>query len=368
MRIAMVGELVEAGGRHVAELAAALTAQGHDVTVYCRRADPAAPREVVAEPGYRVLPVLAESGDQVTVDWGRDRPDVVHTHSWATAPAALAAAAGQRIPTVHTFRPHPGPSRWVDLAHVLTSSTDRVTTTCSAHVDALVGAEVPRAHISVVPDGVDMDLFTPEGPAEPTRTRHRLVALGDQAPHGGFSTAVAALRALPDTELVVPHEPTDDLRLYGAELGVADRLRFTGPLPPAELAALLRSADVAVCTPWHEPCRPAVLEAMACGVAVVATTVGPLPDIVVEGVTGLLVPPRRPRSLADALHRLLAKPVTCEQYGAAGRDRVEARYSWQRIASEIIRVYQQAGVPTAASTTAPHLSQNRRGTPIGARQ
>ncbi|MFL6125174.1 glycosyltransferase [Actinophytocola sp.] len=354
MRIAMVGELMEEGAGPVAELSAALTAQGHEVTVYCRQEDRGAPREVVTAAGYRVVRTASGPDDQVTADaavltraldaaWARDRPDVLHTHSWTTVPAAAAAAAPRGIPTVHSFRPHPGSNGSAELEGVLTTTADRVTSTCTAHVDVLVRAGMPRAHVSIVPDGVDADLFRPEGLAEPTGSRHRLVALDARSPHAGVSTTIAALRALPDTELVVAGDPTEELREYADLLGVTDRVRFTGPLPYVALPALLRSADVAVCTPWHEPCQPGVLEAMACGVPVVATTVGPLPDIVVDKVTGLLVPPHRPRDLASALRRLLAQSVTREQYGAAGRDRVEARFVWRRIAAEFVRVYQQAG-------------------------
>jgi glycosyltransferase involved in cell wall biosynthesis len=195
--------------------------------------------------------------------------------------------------------------------------------------------------------------------------RHRLVALGDSASCAGFSTAIAALPALPDTELVVLGAPTGDLRRYASQLEVTDRVRFTGQIPRDDLPALLRTADVAVCTPWHEPCHGAVLEAMACGVAVVATTVGPLPDIVVDGVTGLLVPPRRPRSLASALQRLLHRQVTREQYGAAGRDRASARFAWHRIAIETTHVYERAG---AAVTNPAQATGRRRNQPIGASQ
>jgi glycosyltransferase involved in cell wall biosynthesis len=360
MRIAMVAEPREAHAVRVADLAAALTARGHRVTVYCRQDDPAAPDKVAAGRGYEVVRVPAgparvlTSGDVVgqapalrrALDgvWTHDRPDVVHTHSWTTAAAALAAAARHGIPAVHTFRPLGQPAdHRAEVQHVFTDATSLVTVTCTAHMDELRGIGVPRSHILVVPDGVDIGHFTPDGPSAPARMRYRLVALGDSTPHAGVSTAIAALRALPYTELVVLGPPVDALRRYAGRLEVAHRLLFTGQVPPDELPALLRSADIVVCTPWHEPCHGAVLEAMACGAAVVATTVGPLSDIVIDKVTGLLVPPHRPRSLADALHRLLAQPVTREQFGAAGRDRANVRYAWQRIAGEVVDVYERAG-------------------------
>ena len=87
---------------------------------------------------------------------------------------------------------------------------------------------------------------------------------------------------------------------------------------------------------------------MACGVAVVASAVGGLSDTVVDGVTGKLVPPRSPGALAATLCPLLRDETLRERYGAAGRDRVRARYTWDRVAEETARVYAHAGAMTAA--------------------
>ncbi|WP_280503608.1 glycosyltransferase [Nocardia farcinica] len=81
------------------------------------------------------------------------------------------------------------------------------------------------------------------------------------------------------------------------------------------------------------------LEAMACGVPVVASAVGGLIDTVVDGVTGRLVTPRDPAKLADAVRELLDDPATARRYGRAGHARVESRYSWERIATEAQREY-----------------------------
>ena len=98
------------------------------------------------------------------------------------------------------------------------------------------------------------------------------------------------------------------LRAVAAAAGVADRVRFLGAVGRAEVPALLRSADAVVCVPWYEPFGIVPLEAMACGVPVVASAVGGLIDTVVDGVTGLLVPPRRPDRLAAALRACWRTP------------------------------------------------------------
>ncbi len=102
--------------------------------------------------------------------------------------------------------------------------------------------------------------------------------------------------------------------------GVRDRLAMPGQIPRARMPELLRSTDVVVCSPWYEPFGIVPLEAMACGKPVVASAVGGLTDSVVDGVTGVHVPPRNADALGRALHRLLTQPVQCEQLGHAGRD------------------------------------------------
>jgi glycosyltransferase involved in cell wall biosynthesis len=88
---------------------------------------------------------------------------------------------------------------------------------------------------------------------------------------------------------------------------------------------------------------------MACGVPVVAAAVGGLMDTIVDHVTGLHVPARNPVALANTLQRLLQDDVMNETYGMAGRDRVVARYSWDRIAWDTLQVYEStAGLPRSA--------------------
>jgi glycosyltransferase involved in cell wall biosynthesis len=116
------------------------------------------------------------------------------------------------------------------------------------------------------------------------------------------------------------------------------------------MPALLRSADAVVCTPWYEPFGIVPLEAMACGVPVVASAVGGLIDTVVDGLTGKLVPPRKPRALAGILHHLLSRRTLLEQFGAAGRDRASSRYSWERVAAETVRAYERAGAMNTTTT------------------
>ena len=111
---------------------------------------------------------------------------------------------------------------------------------------------------------------------------------------------------------------TERLRALAAALGVVDRCRFVGQLGRDAAADLMRASDVVACTPWYEPFGIVPIEAMGCGVPVVGTAVGGLLDTVVDGVTGLLVEPRRPDLLATALDELLADAARRRPMGAAG--------------------------------------------------
>ncbi len=174
---------------------------------------------------------------------------------------------------------------------------------------------------------------------------------------------------MPEAELVIAGGPAAD-ELAGdpgggpaapagrAASGVADRVRLVGAVARPDVPALLRSADLVVCTPWYEPFGIVPLEAMACGVPVVASAVGGFLDTVVDGATGMLVPPRRPDRLAAAMRRLLAEPFWREAYGTAGVDRARSRYSWDRIAAATLAVYEDLlglGAAPAASDAEDEL-------------
>ena len=123
------------------------------------------------------------------------------------------------------------------------------------------------------------------------------------------------------------------------------------------MPALIRSADVVVCAPWYEPFGIVPLEAMACGVPVVASAVGGLADTVVDSETGCLVPARDPAALATRCGQLLADPAKRAAFGAAGRDQGAPRYSWQRVAAQTEAVYlrlARATVPTRVDAGAAH--------------
>jgi D-inositol-3-phosphate glycosyltransferase len=388
MRIAMVSEHasplaalggVDAGGQnvHVAALAAALGRLGHDVVVHTRRDDPALPRRVPLAPRVVVdhvdagppcevpkdelLPHMGAFAAQLGAQWHAEPPDVVHAHFWMSAVAALDATEGLDIPIAHTFhalgtvkRRHQGakdtsPPERLGLERWIARSVDRIMATCTDEVFELLRMGADRHRITVVPCGVDLARFTARGPAEPRPPgRHRLVVACRLVERKGVGNAVIALAELPDTELHVAGGPpvaaldadpeARRLRVLAAEAGVGDRLVLRGRLGREEMPALLRSADAVVCVPWYEPFGIVPLEAMACGVPVVASAVGGQIDSVVHGVTGVHVPPRDPAALAAALRELLDHPERRAMLGANGRKRAQ-RYSFDRIAAATREVY-----------------------------
>lgn len=377
---------VDAGGQnvHVAELAQALAARGHEVDVYTRRDAPDLPERVELAPGVSVVHVTAGPVEEVPKDallpymerFGSelaaallDRPaDLLHAHFWMSGLAAREAARSLGLPVVQTFhalgsvkRRHQGqedtsPPTRVATEAELASGVDAVLATCrdEVHELAALGASVER--VRVVPCGVDTDHFTPEGPdgGPPRRARHRVVSVGRLVERKGVDTVVRALAlrgggALSDVELLVVGGPPAEhlvidaeavrLRTLADELGVGDRVHLLGRVEHAELPALLRSSDLVVATPWYEPFGIVPLEAMACGRPVVGSAVGGLLDTVADGETGLLVPPRDPAALAAALAPLLEDTARLERWGEAARRRTVERYGWAEVARQTEDVY-----------------------------
>jgi D-inositol-3-phosphate glycosyltransferase len=114
---------------------------------------------------------------------------------------------------------------------------------------------------------------------------------------------------------------------------LSDRVDMRGGVARERVPALIRSADVVTCCPWYEPFGIVAVEAMACGRPVVASHVGGLAETIEHEVTGLHVPPRDPRRIAEAITTLLDDPSLRGRLGAAGAERAQ-RYDWPQIASE----------------------------------
>lgn len=132
------------------------------------------------------------------------------------------------------------------------------------------------------------------------------------------------------------------LRTIAHECGVTDTVTFPGQRQREALRDCYLAADVFVSTPWYEPFGITPLEAMACGVPVVGSAVGGIRYSVADGHTGYLVPPRDPAALAQRLQQLSDQPAHAAALGRAGIRRVRSRFTWARIARQLVDVYRGA--------------------------
>ncbi len=376
MRIAIVsGDDVV--GEDPEQLCAALTAQGHDATVCLRRANrrsalaategnyrrvsvQVGPRE--ATPPIDVLPYVGDWAAALDRIWSAGPPDVVHAYGWLGGLAAQLAARRRHIPTVQTFLGLAATSRGHDGAErnererietLLARSAGWATGESSDDVDTLARLRHRRARVSALTCGVDAERYTPTGPALSRSGLHRILCVTPNPLWcNGLDLAIRALPKLRGAELVIAESDTtngayndarEQLQHLALQLGVDDRVFFARRVADDELPKFIRSADVVVCTPRQPPRATNVLRAMASGVAVVAASVGVLADVVLDDITGLLVPPENPIGLAAATRRLLAQSFRSQSMGSSGRSRAVSRFAWQRIALDALNIYGSVG-------------------------
>ncbi len=367
----------------LSELARKLAAHGHQVSVFAQKHQLDLPEQAELDDGVRVThinagPVPAD-GDRDDVSllervpafsgplrssWERERPDVVHALRWTSGLAALAAVRDLDIPVVQEFsslgvterrdrvKADGAAAARIRLEPAIGRSAAAVVATHSTEASDLASLGVRRSSIRVVPWGVDTDTFTPEGPVATRNGRPRLLTAADLNERAPLETLLRALTKVPGAELLIvggpdraelPHDRAyASLAAFAGTLDISDRVFFVGRVEHGAMPALLRSADLVVSTCQYEPSGTTSLQAMACGTPVIAPPVGGHMDAMVDGTTGILIPPGRPALLAQRIRQLLAHPMLIEAYGVAAADRAKSRYSWDRIADETIAVYDRA--------------------------
>ena len=289
----------------------------------------------------------------------QQRPDVVHDNQTLGYGLLLLQRAGFRVmATVH----HPiAEDRRQDLAVATGSkrlSTRRwysflrmqgrvvrrlpavLTVSESSRRDIVRDFRVAPERLTVVPVGVETDVFVP--PTAP-RVPGRIVATASaDSPLKGIVPlleAVAKLRTERDVELVVVGRLNEDGRASRTidRLDLQGAVRFVSNLAEPDLVALFGSASVGVVPSLYEGFSLPAVELMACATPLVATTGGALPEVV--GDAALPVPPGDPEALAAAIGRLLDDPALAARLGAAGRERVVQRFTWQVVAEQTVAWY-----------------------------
>ena len=392
--VALLGS-EDAGGQnvYVDEVSRNLARLGHRVDVFTRRDSAAAPQVVDWAPGVRVVnltagpaefllkdrlwPLMPEFRDAFLRFMLRDgcRYDLAHGNFWMSGWVAADLRRRLGLPAVQIFhamgmtkRRHQGaadtsPDGRIEVEKGVIQGVDKLIAQCPTEASELIddyGAE--REQVVVIPSAVNIERYRPL-PRDEARRRIGLdtddpvvVYVGRMLPRKDVRNLVRAVGLLAQyTDLplklllvggdTVEPDPVKTpeigvLQTLAAELGITDRVVFTGKRQPDELHAYYSAGDVAVTTPWYEPFGLTPLEAMACGRPVIGSAVGGITFTIQDGVTGYLVPPQDPRALAERLYQVLTQPSRREAMGRAARFRVEREFTWATVAERTADLYQ----------------------------
>ena len=389
--VAIGGE--EAGGQnvYVRQVGEALARQGWHVDMYSRWADPQSPQIVEHVEGHcrtirlQAGPVAAVSRQQgfehleeFVTQWqefiaGQAPYALVHSHYWLSGWVGLQLQARWGLPLVHTYHSLGAVKyRTVEAIPPIAATRLQVERTCleAAHcvvatspqerelLRSLVSA---RGHIETIPCGTDVSRF-----GSWTRARARVQLGFDPAaaivtyigrfdPRKGIETLIRAAARLCQQEDLAEQllvlvgggstpgqldgNERDRLENLVAALGLGERVRFTGRISDRDLPAYYAAADVCAVPSFYEPFGLVAIEAMASETPVVASNVGGLQFTVVPEETGLLVPPRDDRALAEAIARILRNPAWGKHLGANGRARAAAKFAWDGVAQQLDKLY-----------------------------
>jgi glycosyltransferase involved in cell wall biosynthesis len=208
-------------------------------------------------------------------------------------------------------------------------------------------AFVPRQHVIALPNSVDCAAFAGLPPRRPDPgTALRLVYIGRLTREKGLHELLRALALVRergvDARLTIAGSGAEEGRLREAadRLGLASRVEFAGPAFGRRKIELLAGSDASVLASYSEGLPYALLESMAAGVPVIASRVGAIPDVVVDRIHGLLIPPRDPQALAEAILELASDRERLARMGAACRERIAVSYSIDGLAQKFCRLYE----------------------------
>ena len=386
-------EIYGGAGVHVAELVRALRRLGGELDLRTRVHAFGAPRDEAGTSSYADLAELRGAnaalrtlGVDLAIAEACAGADLVHSHTWYANLAGHLAGLLHGVPhvvTAHSLEPlRPWKAEQLGGGYAVSSWAERTAYEAASAVIAVSAAmrdDVLAAYPAVDPDrvhvvhnGIDTDLWAPREDPERLRAlgvdpdRPSVVFVGRITRQKGLPLFLRAAAALPpEVQLVLCAGAPDTAEIMAEVRALVDGLAATRTgvvwiedmLPRADVVALLTAATVFACPSVYEPLGIVNLEAMACETAVVATATGGIPEVVVDGVTGVLVPieqatdgtgtPLDPEryvtDLADAMTRLISDPDRAATYGRAGRARAVESFGWDAIARRTAEVYRSCG-------------------------
>jgi starch synthase len=380
MRAAMISreyppEVYGGAGVHLEFLVAELS-KLIEVEVHCFGADRDEPGVFAYRPPVELAganPALATLGTDLEITAALHDLDVVHSHTWYANLAGHLASMLHDIPhvvTAHSLEPlRPWKAEQLGGGYRLSTWAERTAYESAAAVIAVsngMRADILSAYpvidpgrVRIIPNGIDTELYSPVPDRDVLeryglRTDRPIVLFIGRitrqkgvahlvAAAAGFGTEIqlALCAGSPDTPELAAEVADGVARLQAERHGVT---WIQEMLPRPELLQLLTAADVFICPSIYEPQGIVNLEAMACETAVVASRVGGIPDVVVEGETGLLVdysadPREFEAGLAAAVNELIADPARTRAMGLAGRRRAVQEYGWAAIAERTVQLY-----------------------------
>jgi len=321
--------------------------------------------------GPRYAPALETLS--IALAMARDPLDatVAHAHTWYADMAGLWIRTLHRIPlcvTLHSMEPlRPWKADQLGSGYLLSSWIEKTAVEAADRViavsrrmrdDILAHFQVDPDRVVVIHNGIDPDQF------RRTEARDVLARRGVREPYvlfvgritdqkGIFHLLEAAPKLPPGVQVVLcasaPDTPEIEARLKRAVPEHPNVVWIGEMVPVHEVVQLYSHAAVFACPSVYEPFGLINLEAMACETPVVASAVGGILEVVEDGDTGLLVEPGRPEALAAAIRLLLEDPERSRAMGRAGRRRVEAQFSWTRVAARTREVYGDAAADFARS-------------------
>jgi len=379
---------------YVGELAYQLARKGYEVDIFTRWEHPQLQQVVQWRNGVRVvhikagplecipkeqlLPYMADFRENMLAFIREEQIhyDLIHANFFMSALVALELKALLHIPFVVTFhalghvrRIHQGeqdkfPPERLDIETAAIKQADYVIAECPQDREDLIKYyNAPADKIRVVPCGVNTEEMFP---VDQRLARMRLklpqedfvlLQLGRMVQRKGVDNVIEALTKLKytgtRTRLIIVGGEEEvcglgynpeiaRLKQLAKDLGVQHSVTFAGRKGREELKYFYAAADIFITTPWYEPFGITPLESMACGTPVIGADVGGIKYSVLDGKTGLLVPPKDPRALAEKINELRLRRPVLEEMGRNGIKRVQALFTWQRVAQLMSRLYEKA--------------------------